>query len=72
MYAATDAYEMSVELANDRDALGFNEVCKVWLNFHVRKRPEISESLVLNIGSNELLMLSPIGKKRVPFPAFAV
>ena len=54
MYAATEAYEMSVELANDRDALGFNEVCKVWLNFHVRKRPVIPESQVLDIGANEL------------------
>ena len=54
MYSPTDAYELSVELANDPDALEFNEVCTKWLNFHVRKRPVIPESQVLDIGANEL------------------
>ena len=54
MYSPTDAYELSIELANDRDALESNEVCKVWLNFHVRPRPVIPESQVLDIGANEL------------------
>ena len=54
MYAGADAYELSVELVNDRDALEFNEVCKVWLNFHVQKRPVIPESQVLDIGANVL------------------
>ena len=64
MYSPTDAYELSIELANDRDALESNDVCKVWLNFHVRKRPEIPESQGLDIGTNELLILSPIYRQQ--------
>ena len=64
MYAGTDAYEVSVILVNEPDALEFNEVCKIWVNFHVRKRPEIPESQVLNIETNELLMLSPIYRQQ--------
>ena len=64
MYAGTDAYEVSIDLANDRDALESNDVCKVWLNFHVRKRPETPKSQGLDIGTNELLMLSPIYRQQ--------